>query len=91
MKIIFRIIIILSIAALVAWAFTLAFGGSTNSGQFSQRFEEGGGQHGGSLGGGLLGMFSTFLEIAAIVGLITFLQNGFKYLQSEQARNRNNR
>ncbi len=82
MKIILRIIIILTIAALVAWAFTLAFGSPTNSGQFSQRFD-GGERRSGSPTDGLLGILSSLLEISAIVGLVTFIQNGIKYLQNK--------
>ena len=84
MKIIFRILIILAIAALIAGAYNLAFGGGTSSAQFSQRFE-GGDHRSGSLGGGLMGVFSNLIEIAAIVGLVIFSQNGIKYLMGVRA------
>jgi len=83
MKIIFRIIIILTVAALVAGALSLAVGGGTNSGQFSRGFEGGEGRA-GSLGAGLLGMAVSLLQLAAIVGLVLSSKNGIKFLKSQQ-------
>ena len=83
MKIIFRIIIILTVAALVAGALSLAVGGGTSSGRFSRGFEGGEGRA-GSLSAGLLGMAVSLLQLAAIIGLVTFIQNGIKFLKSQQ-------
>ena len=52
----------------------------------SQRWLEGGERGGGSVGGGLLGIGSTLLEISAIVALITFLQNGLKFFKNERGQ-----
>jgi hypothetical protein len=81
MKIIFRIMIILVFAAIVAGAFNLAFGSRSSStgGEFSGR-PDGREGRSGSSGAGLLGVHSTLNEVAAIVGLVTGPQNGIKLL-----------
>ena len=99
MKIIFRIILILLVAALVAGGYSLAFGssgtGSNFSGQApvfgtnnSQRLArpEGGERDGGASGAGLLGIFVTLIKLAGIVGLVLALQKGLSLLLNRKTR-----
>jgi hypothetical protein len=82
MKIIFRIVIILVITVLIAEAFNLAVGNGS-SGRFIGGFEGGEGRR-GSLGAGTLEFVAALIQIAAIVGLITAIQSGFKIWKRER-------
>ena len=95
MKTIFRIIIILVAAALVAGAFNLAVG--SNSGTAGQAPAFGndsghrlpdrdggeGGEHGASFDGGLLGILGSLAKISAITALILLVQKGIAKLTSK--------
>jgi hypothetical protein len=100
MKTIFRIIIILFVAALVAGAFNLAVGSSSTgntqnaalgseSGQRPTRPE--GDDHesedGASFGGGLMGILASIAKLTAITSIVLLIQKGISKLQTKQISN----
>jgi hypothetical protein len=100
MKTIFRIVLILLVAALVAGGYNLAFGSSsgaasnlngqarafgTNSGQAPFR-PDGGERDGGASTAGLLGVFVTLTKLAVIIGLVLALQKGLSLLLNRKTR-----
>ncbi|MGE5375452.1 MAG: hypothetical protein ACM3XO_10375 [Bacteroidota bacterium] len=89
MKTIFRIIVILLVAAVVAGAFSLAVNnsssasGSASNGQAVTQHlghPEGGDRDGGFAAGGLAGVFGTILKLTGITILVLALQKGWNQL-----------